>query len=670
MIPKSVRERYRKLVDTIHEYRRAYHVYDREIVSSAALDSLKHELTQIEAQYPRIIAPDSPSLRISGEVMPQFQKTRHEVAQWSFNDIFNEKELHDFDARITRFLKDSIQNPHPTYLCELKIDGLKIVLTYKRGILESAATRGDGVVGEDVTHTVRTIESVPLSLTRPIDVVVEGEAWLGESVFAALNKEQEKKGQEPFANPRNAAAGAIRQLNPAIARERKLDMFVYDVAKTSESFPVTQEKELEYLRELGFKVNPYAKVAKTVSEVQEYWEAWKQKGRSQDYWVDGIVIKVNERRFEELLGYTGKAPRFAVAYKFPAEQVTTVIEDIVFQIGRTGVVTPVAHLRPVSIAGSTVSRATLHNEDEIRRLGVRIGDTVVLQKAGDIIPEIVRVVEPLRPKGAKPFVWPTHIRECGGDGRIERVPGQAAWRCAYAGSFAQERRRLRHFASKGALNIEGLGTKTVDALLERGMVHSFDDFFTLSEGDVRTVPGFAELSAKKLIASIQKAARAVPLARLLVGLSIPHVGEETALVLAHSFHTLEKIVEAPLDDLSAIDGIGPIVAQAVYDWFRERDNRELLRRLTAHIHIVTERTSAQTQTLRGSTYVITGTFSRFDRDTMKQMLRARGAQVSESVSRKTTGVFAGENSGSKKSKAEELQIPVLTEDDFARIVQL
>jgi DNA ligase (NAD+) len=668
VIPAETRERYRKLIDAVNRYRTAYHVYDREDISPEALDALKRELSDIEQTYPSLTEPDSPSQRVAGKPLPGFKKVRHTVAQWSFNDAFTPEDIEAFDARVRRQLSTD-SAVRPSYLCELKIDGLKIVLTYTRGILVTAATRGDGIVGEDVTHNIRTIESVPLSLARPIDCVVEGEVWMSASALARLNASQAAQGLPPFANPRNAAAGSIRQLDPAIAASRRLDMFVYDVASTSEAFPPTQDAELRYLQELGFKVNPHHILAKGPADIVAWWHAWKEKGREQDYWVDGIVVKVNERRYEEQLGYTGKAPRFAIAFKFPAEEVTTVLEDIAFQIGRTGVVTPVAHLRPVSVAGTTVSRATLHNEDEIRRLDVRIGDTVVVRKAGDIIPEIVQIVPELRPAQAKPFRWPSRIAECGGDGHIERIPGEAAWRCAVPGSFAQERRRLRHFASKAALNIEGLGEKTVDLLLERGLVTSFDDFFTLTEGDIADLPGFAELSARKLVQSIAERARAVPLSHLLAGLSIPHVGEETALVLSRQFGSIDVLARASEDELAAIDGIGPIVAQAVHAWFREHTHIRLVHRVTKHVTITPDAPKAAHGRLSGRTYVITGRLSNMSREDAKDALRRLGASVAETVSKKTTAVVAGESPGSKKEKAERLGVPVLTEADFLAIVR-
>src|SRR3990167_8776680 len=414
MIPKDVQERYRKLKNAVNRYRRAYHVYDKEEISPEALDSLKHELSELEAAHPSLISPDSPSQRGAGKPPPGIKKVRHKAAQWSFNDAFSPEDIRAFDARVKRGLSASGEKtPQPTYVCELKIDGLKVILEYEKGILVTAATRGDGAVGEDVTQNIKTIESVPLALERPVDIIVEGEVWMSSKNLETLNKAQAKAGKPLYANPRNVAAGSIRQLDPSIAASRKLDMFIYDVAQTSEAMPLTQAEELDYMRELGFKVNPHHIHAKDIEGCIDYWETWKRKGRHQEYWTDGVVIKVNEKKYQDVLGYTGKAPRFAIAFKFPAEQVTTILEDIVFQIGRTGVVTPVAHLKPVSVAGTTVSRATLHNEDEIKRLDVRIGDTVVLQKAGDVIPEIVEAVKDLRPKNTKPFKWPTHIHECG-----------------------------------------------------------------------------------------------------------------------------------------------------------------------------------------------------------------------------------------------------------------
>jgi DNA ligase (NAD+) len=667
MVPKSARERYDKLKESINRYRRLFHVYDKEEISESARDSLMHELTELEKEYPELITPDSPSQRVSGTPLPQFKKLRHTIPQWSFNDAFAPEDLAEFDARVKRFLKTAFPEAQPTYVCELKIDGLKIVFTYEKGLLKTAATRGDGVVGEDVTHNIRTIPAVPLSLSRPVDIIVEGEVWMSSKNLELLNRAQKKAGKPLYANPRNVAAGSIRQLDPKIAASRNLDVFIYDVAKTSEKFPPTQEEELEYMRELGFKVNPHHKVAKDIGEAVQYWETWKEKGRKQEYWIDGIVVKVNERQFEEALGYTGKAPRFAIAFKFPAEQVTTVVEDIVFQIGRTGVITPVAHLTAVSVAGTTVTRATLHNEDEIKRLDVRVGDTVILQKAGDVIPDIVRVLPELRAKDSKPFKWPKRIPECGGDGAIERIPGQAAWRCVDRNSSAIVRRRFYNFAGKNALDIEGLGKKTVDILMEHNLIQHFDDIFTLKEGDVLALEGFAEISAKKLIESIQRSTR-VELARLIVGLSIPQIGEETAILLADTFRSIDAIAKASEVELAAINGIGPVVAKAVREWFRDKDNLALVARLKKVLKIEAPAEQKKDLPLAGNTYVITGTLESMSRDEAKDKLRALGASVAESVSKKTTAVIAGENAGSKLNKARELGIDILGEKDLLRML--
>ncbi len=668
MVPKDVRERYEKLKASINRYRIAYHVYDREEIPESARDSLMHELAGIEARYPALVTPDSPTQRVAGEPLPQFKKVRHAVPQWSFNDAFSPEELREFDKRVKKLLRSRFGEVNPTYVCELKIDGLKIVFTYEKGLLKTAATRGSGIIGEDVTHNIRTIESVPLALSRPVDITVEGEVWMSSKNLEALNRAQEKAGKPLYANPRNVAAGSIRQLDPKIAASRKLDAFVYDVAATSEKFPAMQFEELDYLRELGFKVNRNSIFAKSIEECIQFWEEWKQKGRHQEYWIDGIVVKVNEKKYEDALGYTGKAPRFAIAFKFPAEQVTTVVEDIVFQVGRTGVVTPVAHLAPVSVAGTTVSRATLHNEDEIKRLDVRIGDTVILQKAGDVIPDIVRVLSELRGKKSKPFKWPTHIPECGGDGKIERIPGQAAWRCVDRNSGAIIRRKFYNFVGKHALDIEGLGKKTIDLLLDNNLIQHFDDIFTLEEGDVLELEGFAEISATKLIDSIKKS-RTVELHRLIVGLSIPHVGEETAALLAQRFRSIDAIAEASEEELSAVEGIGDIVAKAVQDWFCDKANRALIARLKKVLNINAPAVQKKNLPLANRTYVITGTLESMSRDEAKAKLRELGAHIAESVSRKTTALIAGENPGSKLKKANELGVGVLTERDLLVILK-
>lgn len=669
--PAHIKERYHKLKVAVNRYRTLRHVHNKEEIPIEAEDSLKRELAELEAEYPELIGPDSPSQRVAGAPLPEFKKVPHKVPQWSFNDAFNEEEFRDFDKRVKRFLGLPLTQDIE-YTAELKIDGLKIILEYEKGLLKTAATRGDGKVGEDVTHNVRTIESVPIVLDKKVDVIVEGEVWMSEKTLAEVNKGRKKEDEPMFANPRNAAAGSIRQLDPRVAATRQLDTFIYDVAQTSESLPRTQYEELEYLRHLGFKVNPHFELFSSIDGAIKFWNTWKSKNKAQGYWVDGIVVKVNNRSLQERLGYTGKAPRYAIAFKFPAEQVTTLVEDIVLQVGRTGVLTPVAHLRPVLVAGSTVSRATLHNEDEILRLDVRVGDTVILQKAGDVIPDIVAVLKELRTGKEKPFRWPTHVEGCGGAGTIERVPGMAAWRCTALDSFAVQRRVLRHFASKHALNIEGLGESTVDALLAGGLVQTFDDFFTLKKGDVLELEGFADLSARKLVDSIKKTAKNVPISRLITGLSVPHVGEETALLLARNFKTIDDVAEASLEKLTAIGGVGEIVARAIYDWFRNKDNKALISRLKKLLHIESEklpRLNFGTLPLAGKTFVLTGTLESLSRDEAKEKLRALGADVSSSVSKKTTFVVAGEEAGTKLDKARELGVKILSEVEFLKLLK-
>ncbi len=670
-IPQEVIDRLKKLKEAIETYRYEYHVLDKSSISPEALDSLKHELVLIEEKYPELVTPDSPSQRVAGKPLPEFKKVVHKVPQWSFNDAFSPEEMEEFDARTKRFLKTATgKDIAPSYAVEHKIDGLKIVVEYKDGLLKQAATRGDGKVGEDVTENVKTIESLPLRLTKPVSLIVEGEVWMAKSQLAKLNKKREKEGLPVFANPRNLAAGSIRQLDPRIVAERKLETYIYYVAQYQGGDPLkhfkTQTASLEELRNLGFKVNPYFKHCKTITEVVAYWREWQKKMPKQDYLADGVVVKVDDLSHQQSLGYTGKAPRWGIAFKFPAEQVTTVVEDIVLQIGRTGVVTPVAHLRPVSVAGSTVSRATLHNEDEIARLDVRIGDTVILQKAGDVIPDIVSVVRELRPKNSKPYTFPTHVPECGGDGRIERIPGQVAWRCVSADSFEQQKRRFYHFVSKKCFDIDGLGPKIIDVLLENNLISTFDDIFTLKRGDLLALPRFAEKSVDNLLESIEKG-RHVTLPRFIASLSIPQVGEETAFDLAKHFGTLEKIAAAEYETLESIYGVGPVVARAVFDWFRVAANKKLVTNLTKTVEI--EKVQTSQSKISGKTFVFTGTLPTLERTAGEEMVRSLGGNVSSSVSKKTDFVVAGESAGSKLAKAEELGVPVISEEEFLKMLK-
>ncbi len=689
---KETIERLKKLKETVEHHRYNYHVLDKEEISIEALDSLKDELKKIEEEYPELLTADSPSQRVAGAPLPQFKKITHKVAQWSFNDAFTEEDIRAFDERVKKNLaaqlvggdgKNAAADISPEYTCELKIDGLKIVLEYENGQLKSAATRGDGKVGEDVTMNIRTIESVPLQLREPIDIIVEGEVWLSKSQLKKINMMREKNGEALFANPRNAAAGSVRQLDPKIASERKLDMFMYDIgnigdaknstAQTTES----QFEELQYLQKLGFKVNKHFKLCKNINEVISFWKSWGDKIHSQDYQLDGVVVKVNNKKYQDMLGYTGKAPRFAIAFKFAAEQVTTIVEDIVLQIGRTGVLTPVAHLRPVTVAGSVVSRATLHNEDEIKRLDVRVGDTVVIQKAGDVIPDIVKVLTEMRTGKEKAYVFPTFVPECGGDGSIERVPGQVAYRCANKNSAAQHKRTLYHFVSKHAFDIDHLGPRNIDLLIDESLISNAADIFALKRGDLESLPRFAEKSIDNLLESIEKA-RKVSLARFIIGLSIPQVGEETAEDIALHFKTLDAIRSAEIADLESLDGVGPIVAESIYTWFRDKKNKKLVEDLIAQVEIqkvvrpvgvggMGSAASVNTKVF-GKTFVLTGSLSGMSRDVAKKKIKELGGDVTSAVSAKTSYVVAGEEPGSKLDKANELGVTVLSEEEFVNML--
>ena len=654
----------------IEHYRHSYHVENISLISDEALDSLKKELVDIEAEFPDLITPDSPSQRVAGGVLPGFKKVRHSVTQWSFNDAFSEDDMRDFDARVKRMLKTEYgKDISPTYTAELKIDGLKIVFTYEKGILKNAATRGDGVIGEDVTENVKTIEAVPLKLSKPVDVVAEGEAYMPKTQFEKLNKEQAKKGEELYMNPRNITAGTIRQLDPRIVASRKLSTFVYDISGGTIKVPDTQEGELKLLRELGFRVNPNFKHCKNIEDVIEYWKSWHDKKEKEDYLIDGVVVKVSEREYQDALGYTGKAPRFGIALKFPAEQVTTVVEDIALQVGRTGVITPVAHLRPVLVYGSVVSRATLHNEDEIARLDVRIGDTVILQKAGDVIPDIVQVLTEMRTGKEKKFTMPKACPECSTPlekkaiGLKKKDGGQAesaALYCPNPSCPAKDRRTLYHFTSKHAYDIEHLGPKNLDALLDAGLIASRADIFTLKKGDLLELPRMGEKSVDNMLAAIEKA-RSVPLDRFIVGLSIPEVGEETARDLASNFGSMEKLRAASVEKLSAIEGIGPRVSESLVRYFADAHNKKVVDDLLAQVKVEAPKKAPKGAKLEGKTFVLTGTLPTLEREEAKKMILAQGGKVSSSVSKNTSYVVAGENAGSKYAEAEKLGVPIIDE---------
>ena len=666
-------KRLEKLRQAIEKYRYSYHVEDVSLISEEALDSLKKELVDIETQFPELITPDSPSQRVAGKPSVGFKKVRHEIPQWSSNDAFSEEDIMDFDARVRRFYKQETgEDIVPHYVCEHKIDGMHIVLTYEKGLLKTAATRGDGTFGEDVTANIKMIESVPLRLNQAISCIVEGEIYMTKKQFAKTNEIQKKNGQEVFANPRNIVAGTIRQLDSSIVAERKLSTFIYDVSRIDGTFPESQEKELKLLALLGFRVNKEYKLCKKIEEVIAYWKEWKLKKDKQDYFFDGIMLKVNERKVQEALGYTGKAPRFVTAFKFPAEQVTTVVEDIAMQVGRTGVVTPVAHLKPVVVYGSTVSRATLHNIDEIRRLDVRVGDTVILQKAGDVIPDIVKVLTEFRTGKEKVFHMPSTCPEC--DTKLVKKEigtkageESAALYCANSRCPAKDRRTLYYFTSKAALDIEHLGPKNLDALLDAGLIASRADIFTLKKGDLLELPRFGEKSVDNLLEAIDKK-RTCALDRFIVSLSIGDVGEETARDLAIHFGTFSNFQNATQEQFESIDGVGPRVSKSILAWFADKHNQKVVKDLLEQIKVESVKKKTN-QKLSGQIFVLTGTMPTLSRDEAKTMILNLGGKVSGSVSKNTNYVVAGENAGSKYDDAKKLGIKIIDEKEFLGLVK-
>ena len=673
-IPKSVTKRGDELSRLIAYHQKRYHEDDAPEISDEVYDSFVKELISITQKYPELSTKYRVVEAVGGGVSDAFAKVKHRVRQWSFDNVFTDEELREWEGRLYRFLeKQGVREKSVSYVSEHKIDGLKIVCEYTKGELVRATTRGDGEVGEDITHTARMIRDIPHSLTLPVTLVAVGEAWLSESEFARINAERAKKEEPLFANPRNAAAGSVRQLDPLVTKKRKLSFFAYDIDYIEEGtlkskMPSTQMDELDLLRTLGFTVNPHAKLCHTLEEAIVEYKKWVPKKHSMPYGMDGTVLKVNEIKLQQALGYTAKSPRFGIAYKFPAEEATTILEDIVLQVGRTGVLTPVAHLRPVVIAGSTVSRATLHNEDQIKRLDVRVGDTVVLQKAGDVIPEILRVVQELRPKNAKAYQFPSKVPECGGDGSIERIPGMSAYRCVAKDSDILHRRRLYYFVSKGAFNIDGVGPRIIDLFLDHNLINTATDLFTLTEGDLIDLPGFKEKSVQNVLRAIHTA-RKVPLYRLLVALSIEHVGEETARIIAEAMRTIERIRTASEEELAEIYGVGEIVAQSLVSWLHNKVHAKELDALLVHLEIEKIETSHTEGIFKGKTFVFTGSLPTLIRSDAEDMVRMAGGTVTSSVSKNTSYVVVGSDPGSKAEKAELLGVTILSEDEFLKLIQ-
>ncbi len=668
MIPDDIQKRIIKLRTQVDDLRYRYHVLNDPEVTDMMYDGLMNELRKLEEKYPELITSDSPTRRVAGVPLDKFEKVTHTVTQWSFDDAFSREDMEGWQDKILNYLEKQFGH-RPTdveYICELKIDGLHNVFTYENGVLVRAATRGDGTVGENVTNNIRTIQSVPFKLREAVDIIVEGEIWLGKKQLAKINEERKREQEPLFANPRNAAAGTIRQLDPNVVAKRKLDTYIYDIS--AGEIPATQASELERLEKLGFKVNPYRKVCKNLSEIEKFWEEWQKKKDSQDYWIDGVVIKVNQRKYQEALGYTGKSPRWAIAWKFPAEQGTTVVQDVYVQVGRTGTLTPVAHLAPVKLVGTTVTHATLHNFDEIERLGVKVGDTVVVEKAGDVIPKVVRVLEKMRTGKEKTIHLPKECPICGGAVGKRGDGDNVALYCLNKNCFAQQLEHIIHFVSKKAFDIDHCGEKIVEQLLNEGLIKDAADLFTLTVGDLEPLDRFAEKSARNLVEAIEGAKR-VTFARFINALGIRNVGEETAEDLAEHFGVLEKLMMASVEELQKINGVGEKVAVSIRDYFDNKENQKYIDRLLANgvkIEHVVHKIGGK---LVGQTFVLTGTLASMSRDEAKAKIKALGGEVSESVSKKTSFVVAGENPGSKYDKALELGVKVLDEDGFLKMTE-
>lgn len=665
---RSAKQRVEQLKKEINYHRYQYHVLDRQEISDAALDSLKHELQELEQRFPDVVTADSPTQRVGGEPLKVFKKVPHDQPMLSLNDVFSFDEMRDWQQRIMKLLPAS----EPLeYFCELKMDGLAISLLYREGALVRAATRGDGRVGEDVTHTIKTIESIPLQLdlsklkNPPLEIEIRGEVYMARKDFEKLNAQLEKEGKPTYANPRNISAGSIRQLDPSVTATRKLRFMAYDMI--TDLGQGTHEDVHTLLRKFGFRAGDHNKRCASIEAVEEYHAEIGKKRTAFDYWSDGIVVTVNDITAFKKLGVVGKAPRGAIAYKYPAEQATTVVDDIQVQVGRTGVLTPVAHLRPVQVAGSTVSRATLHNMDEINRLDVRINDTVVIQKAGDIIPDIVQVLTKMRTGTEKKFTMPKRCPIC--DSPVERRAGEVASYCTNPHCYALQHERLRHFVSKKALDIDGLGPKILEQLAAADLVKSPADLFDLTEENLAPLERFAEKSAENLVKAIDQA-KQVSLARFIYALGIRHVGEETAIDLANTFGSIEALMRARAEELVAVSDIGGVVARSVYDYFRDKQNISLIHNLqkrgVAIQHV--KRAKISSGPLAGKKVVVTGTLDTLSRDEAKEKIRAAGGKWVSSISKQTDYVVVGDNPGSKAEKAKSLGVTILTEAGFLELI--
>ena len=647
----------RKLID---EANRQYYVLDRPEITDAEYDALFRELVELETQYPELVTPDSPTQRVGGPPSDAFAKVTHRTPMLSLGNAFDRDEVREFDKRVHRALGDV----RVEYVTELKIDGLAMSLLYEQGRYKIGATRGDGYVGEDVTPNVKTIPSVPLSVTIPKEFPqtfeVRGEVYMPKRSFQRLNAELAAEGKPPFANPRNAAAGAVRQLDPRITARRRLDTFIYALDPPGSA--KSQEQILERLAQMGFHVNDNRRTHPDIEAVIAFLDDWQEKRHGLDYEIDGIVIKVNDLGQQAELGFVSRSPRWALAFKFPPEQAETVVEEIKIYIGRTGAATPVAWLRPTQIAGVTVSRATLHNEDEVARKDVRPQDYVIIQRAGDVIPEVVRVLKEKRPTSSRPWHMPKQCPECGTD--LVREPGEAATRCINPTCPAQVLEHLRHFV--GSLDIEGLGYATLQQLIDRKLVKDPADLYHLTKAQLLSLEGFADKSAQNLVDRIE-ASKATTFLRFLVSLGINHVGWTMAGLLADHFGTIDRLESASVDDLRSIGGVGPTVAEGVHDYFQLPASRALIERLL-QTGIVIKQPERREGPLTGKTFVLTGTLSSLTRGQAEERIKLLGGAIGSNVTKKTDYLIVGADPGSKLEKAQRLKVPVLDEAAFLALL--
>lgn len=651
----------------------AYYVLDSPIIEDAIYDRLYRELQELETQYPELVTPDSPTQRVGEKPATQFTSVRHNIPLYSLENAFNVSELQNWDNRWRRQTPDT---GAVEYVCELKIDGNALALTYENGVLVRGVTRGDGITGEDITQNIRTIRSIPLRLNlqglENIEKVeVRGETFLPLDVFKSINAQRQKSGEQLFANPRNATAGTLRQLDSRVVAQRRLDFFAYTLhipGMDDASIANTQWEALEFLQKMGFRVNPNKCLCQSLQEVTEYYEHWDTERLNLPYMTDGVVVKLNSFGLQEQLGFTQRFPRWAVALKYAAEEAPTRVENIAVNVGRTGALTPLAEMRPVQLAGTTVSRATLHNSDRIAQLDIRIGDTVIVRKAGEIIPEVLRVLLELRPADAEAFIMPTHCPVCSQP--VVRETGEAVTRCVNASCAAILKGAIEHWVSRDALDIRGMGEKLVHQLVDKGGVDSVADLYNLTEEDFCALERMGEKSAQKLVYAIANS-KNQPWSRVLYGLGIRHVGSVNAQLLSQKFPTVEQIISARQSDIEGIYGIGAEIAQSVYQWFHIDANQALIERLkAAGLQFAGEVTiTSVNQKFAGKTFVITGTLPTLKRDEAKALVQKNGGKVTESVNKKTDYLVVGEDAGSKLDKAQELGITQLSEAQLLELVE-